>query len=109
MKKEISAILDQVLSQGMKILESEKASQILSSPQAQKAMELGLNALNMAQSMSDGFKAGLADKLGLATRREVEELRETLAKLESEKAVAEAAAKEAAEAEAADEKEDAAE
>ncbi|MBQ9394253.1 MAG: hypothetical protein IJU23_01900 [Proteobacteria bacterium] len=108
MKKEISAILDKVLSQGMKILESEKASQILSSPQAQKAMEVGLSALNKAQAMSDCFKAGLADKLGLATRREVEELRETLAKLESEKAMAEAAAKDAADAEAA-EKEDAAE
>lgn len=99
MKKEISAILDKVLSQGMKILESEKASQILSSPQAQKAMELGMNALNMAQAMSDGFKAGLADKLGLATRREVEELRETLAKLESEKAMAECEAKKNADAE----------
>lgn len=88
MKKEISAIVDKALSKGMEIMESEKAQQILSSPQAQKAMDLGLSALTMVQNASDAVKAGIANKLGLATRKEVEELRETVAKLEAEKAAA---------------------
>lgn len=86
MKKEISAILDKVLTKGMEIMESEKAQKLLSSPQAQKAMDLGLNALTMAQNASDAVKANIASKLGLATQKEVDELRETIAKLEAEKA-----------------------
>ncbi len=87
MKKEISAILDKVLTKGMEIMESEKAQKLLSSPQAQKAMDLGLNALTMAQNASGAVKANIASKLGLATQKEVDELRETIAKLEAEKAV----------------------
>lgn len=86
MKKEVSAILDKVLTKGMAILESEKAQQLLASPQAQKALDMGMAALNKAQSASDAVKAGIASKLGLATQKEVDELRETIAKLEAEKA-----------------------
>ena len=86
MKKEISAILDKLLTKGMEIMESEKAQQLLSSPQAQKALDLGMNALTMAQSATDAVKAGIANKLGLATQKEVDELRETIARLEADKA-----------------------
>ena len=46
MKKEISAILDKVLTKGMAIMESERAQQVLASPQAQKALEIGMSALS---------------------------------------------------------------
>lgn len=102
MKKEISAILDKVLTKGMAIMESERAQQVLASPQAQKALEIGMNALGKAQEASDAIKAGIASKLGLATQKEVDELRETVEKLESEKAELEAAKAEAAENKTAD-------
>lgn len=90
MKKEISAILDKVLTKGMAIMESERAQQVLSSPQAQKALEIGMSALGKAQDCSEAFKAGIAAKLGLATQKEVDELRETVERLEAEKAELEA-------------------
>ncbi len=99
MKKEISAILDKVLTKGMALMESEKAQQILSSPQAQKALDLGMSALTLAQNASDAVKAGIANKLGLATQKEVDELRETVAKLEADKAAADNKADDAAKAE----------
>lgn len=99
MKKEISAILDKVLTKGMSLMESERAQQILSSPQAQKALDLGMSALTLAQNASDAVKAGIANKLGLATQKEVDELRETVAKLEADKAAADNKADDAAKAE----------
>ena len=86
MKKQISALVDKVLTKGMAILETEKAQEILSSPQAQKAMDLGLAALNKMQECSDAFKAGVASKLGLATQKEVDALRDEITRLQSEHA-----------------------
>ena len=83
MNQQISALVDKILTKGMAIMESEKAQQIMSSPQAQKAMDLGLAALNKVQAVQDAAKAGIAARLGLATQKEVDELRETIAKLEA--------------------------
>ena len=88
MKKQISAILDKVLSKGMELMESERAQQILSSPQAQKALDLGMAALAKASEAAEGFKACLACRLGLATQKEVDELRDTIARLEADRAAA---------------------
>ena len=88
MKKQISAIVDKLLTKGMALMETEKAQQILSSPQAQKAMDLGLSALNKLQEASDSFKAGVASKLGLATQKEVEDLRNEITRLEAEHSAA---------------------
>ena len=95
MKNQVSAIVDKLLTKGMAIMESEKAQQLLSTPQAQKALDLGMSALTMAQNTSEAFKAGVANKLGLATQKELDELRDTIAKLEAEKAEAQAAAEKA--------------
>jgi hypothetical protein len=76
-------------------MESEKAQQLLSTPQAQKALDLGMSALTMVQNTSDAFKAGVANKLGLATQKDIDELRDTIARLEAEKAEAQAAAEKA--------------
>ena len=88
MKKQISAIVDKLLTKGMALMETEKAQQILSSPQAQKAMDLGLAALNKMQSANECIKAGIASKLGLATQKEVDELRNEITRLEAERAAA---------------------
>ena len=85
-KKGIAAIVDKVLSKGMALMESERAQQLLSTPQAQKALDLGMAALTKAQEASEAFKAGVASKLGLATQKEVEELRSEIARLEAAKA-----------------------
>jgi polyhydroxyalkanoate synthesis regulator phasin len=95
MKKQVSAIVDKLLTKGMAIMESEKAQQLLSTPQAQKALDLGMSALTMVQNTSDAFKAGVANKLGLATQKDIDELRDTIARLEAEKADAQAAAEKA--------------
>ena len=95
MKNQVSAIVDKLLTKGMAIMESEKAQQLLSTPQAQKALDLGMSALTMAQNTSEAFKAGIANKLGLATQKDIDELRDTIAKLEAEKAEAQAAAEKA--------------
>ena len=89
MKKQISALVDKILTKGMALLETEKAQEILASPQAQKAMDFGLAALNKMQEASDAFKSGVASKLGLATQKEVEELRDEIARLQSERAAEE--------------------
>ena len=86
MKKQISALVDKVLTKGMALMETDKAKQILSSPQAQKAMDLGLAALNKMQDASESFKSGVASKLGLATQKEVDELRNEITRLEAERA-----------------------
>ena len=95
MKKQISAIVDKLLTKGMAIMESEKAQQLLSTPQAQKALDLGMSALTMVQNTSEAFKAGVANKLGLATQKDIDELRDTIARLEAEKAEAQPAAEKA--------------
>ena len=46
--------------------------------QAQKALDLGLSALTKVQEISDSAKAGIARKMGLATQKEVDALREEL-------------------------------
>ena len=86
MKQQISALMDKVLTKGMSMMESERAQAILSSPQAQKAMDLGMAALGKMQEASDCFKAGVATKLGLATQKEVDDLREEIARLSAERA-----------------------
>ena len=50
----------------------------LSREQAQKALDLGLSALTKVQEISDSAKAGIARKMGLATQKEVDALREEL-------------------------------
>ena len=87
-KKGVASIVDKVLTKGMALMETERAQQLLSSPQAQKAMDLGMAALTKAQAASEAFKAGVASKLGLATQKEVDELRSEIARLEAEKAEA---------------------
>ena len=89
-KKSMAAIVDKILTKGMSLMESERAQQLLSTPQAQKALDLGMAALTKAQEVYEAFKAGVASKLGLATQKEVEELRSEIARLEAEKAKLEA-------------------
>lgn len=83
MKKQLTSLVETLLTKGMTIMESEQAQKILASPQAQKAMELGLAVLSKASEASESLKAGIADKLGLATRKEVEDLRAQLEQLEA--------------------------
>lgn len=85
MNQQISAIVDKILTKGMAVMESERAQQIMASPQAQKAMDMGMAALTRLQAVQEAAKAGIAAKLGLATQKELDELRETIAKLEAEK------------------------
>ncbi|MBQ1266950.1 MAG: hypothetical protein IIY06_09380 [Proteobacteria bacterium] len=82
MNKQIAAIMDKVISKGMAIMESEKAQKLLESPQAQKAMELGLNALTRIQELREAAKAQFAASLGLATQKDLDSLRESLEKVE---------------------------
>ena len=86
MKKQISAIVDKLLTKGMALMESERAQQILSSPQAQKAMDFGIAALGKAQEASEAFKSIVAARLGLATQKEMDELRDEITRLEAENA-----------------------
>lgn len=85
MKEQISALVDKVLTKGMSLMETERAQAILSSPQAQKAMDFGMAALAKMQDASEAFKAGVASKFGLATQKEVDELREEIARLQAER------------------------
>ena len=89
-KKSVAAIVDKILTKGMTLMESERAQQLLSTPQAQKAMDLGMAALTKAQEASEALKNVVASKLGLATQKAVEELRSEIARLEAEKAALEA-------------------
>lgn len=83
MKAQISAWMDKVLTAGMSVMESERAQKIMASPQAQKAMDLGIAALTKLQEASEGAKACLAEKLGLATQKEVDALRDQISQLEA--------------------------
>lgn len=83
MKKQISNLVDKVLTKGMALMESERVQNMMASPQAQKAMDLGMAALTKIQSVQENAKSCIAQKLDLATRKEVEELREQLEELES--------------------------
>ena len=85
MNQQISVFVDKVLTKGMAIMESEKAQQIMSTPQAQKALDFGMVALNKIQALNESCKAVIASKLGLATQKEVDELREIIERLESAK------------------------
>ena len=89
MKKQISALVDKVLTKGMALLETEKAQEILASPQAQKAMDFGLATLNKMQETSEAFKAALAAKLGLVTQKEFDALQEEIERLKAERAAEE--------------------
>ena len=83
MKKQLTSLVETLLTKGMAIMESEQAQKILTSPQAQKVMDVGIAALTKINDASECMKAGIADKLGLATRKEVEDLRAQLEQLEA--------------------------
>ena len=91
MNKQIAAIMDKVISKGMAIMESEKTQKLLETPQAQKAMEIGLNALTRLQELREMAKAQFAASLGLATQKDLDSLRESLEKVEEKVADAPAA------------------
>ncbi|MGN1071817.1 MAG: hypothetical protein ACI4VB_03720 [Bradymonadia bacterium] len=78
MKEKIAGLMDKVLTKGMSLMESERMQKIMASEQAQKALDLGLSALTKVQEISDSAKAGIARKMGLATQKEVDALREEL-------------------------------
>ena len=78
MKEKIAGLMDKVLTKGMSLMESERMQKIMASEQAQKALDLGLSALSKVQEISDSAKAGIARKMGLATQKEVDALREEL-------------------------------
>lgn len=82
MNKQVAAIMDKVISKGMALMENEKVQGILESPQAQKAMELGINALTRIQELRDAAKTQFAASLGLATQKDLDALRESLEKVE---------------------------
>ena len=78
MKEKIAGLMDKVLTKGMSLMESERMQKIMASEQAQKALDLGLSALTKVQEISDSAKGGIARKMGLATQKEVDALREEL-------------------------------
>ena len=78
MTEKIAGLMDKVLTKGMSLMESERMQKIMASEQAQKALDLGLSALTKVQEISDSAKAGIARKMGLATQKEVDALREEL-------------------------------
>ena len=90
MQKHISGLVDKVLSKGMELMESERVQKLMASPQAQKAMDLGISAMTKAQEAKAAAKAGIANRLGLATRKEMEELRAQLEELEAKTEAAKA-------------------
>ncbi|MFA5625120.1 MAG: hypothetical protein WC966_08720 [Bradymonadales bacterium] len=83
MNKTLATIMDKVMTQGMKILESEQAQKILSSDQAQTALELGLKTLGVVQEKSESLKAMIAESLGVVTKVELESLRDEIKKLQA--------------------------
>lgn len=80
MNKSLTNLLDKALTKGMKLLESERAQKLLSSPQAQSAMDFGLKALGNLQETSESIKSFIVQKLGVATKDEVQTLRDELAR-----------------------------
>lgn len=86
MKKQISILIDKLMTKGMAIMENERVQQVMATPQAQKVLDLGVTALTKANEMNECFKSGLANQLGLATRKEVQDLRNEIARLEAQNA-----------------------
>lgn len=97
MKKQISLLVDKLMTQGMALMENERVQQVMATPQVQKALELGVNALTKANEINENVKNGIANQLGLATRKEVQELRNEIARLEAMAAAEEVKAEEAKE------------
>ncbi len=97
MKKQLSLIVDKLMTQGMAPMENERVQQVMATPQVQKALELGVNALTKANEINENVKLGIANQLGLATRKEVQELRNEIARLEAMAAAEEVKAEEAKE------------
>jgi len=83
MNKHISVLMDKVLTKGMALMESEKVQKILSSPQAQRAMDFGIAALTSLQNAKETAKTDIASGLGLATQKDLDALRESLEKVEN--------------------------
>jgi hypothetical protein len=84
MKKQISLLVDKLMTKGMAIMENERVQQVMATPQAQKVLDLGVTAFTKANEMNECFKAGIANQLGLATRKEVQDLRNEIARLEAQ-------------------------
>jgi hypothetical protein len=84
MKKQISLLVDKLMTKGMAIMENERVQQVMATPQAQKVLDLGVTAFTKANEINECFKAGLANQLGLATRKEVQDLRNEIARLEAQ-------------------------
>ena len=99
MKKQLSLIVDKLMTQGMALMENERVQQVMATPQVQKALELGVNALTKANEINENVKLGIANQLGLATRKEVQELRNEIARLEAMAAAEEVKAEEESDAE----------
>lgn len=78
MKKQVSAIADKCLTKAMALMESERVQELLASPKAQHAMEIGVNALESLAKAKDAAKASIASGLGLATQRDLDALRESI-------------------------------
>ena len=83
MKKQLTSLVETLLTKGMAIMESEQAQKILTSPQAPSDMDVGPAAITKINGATASKRAGIADKLGLATRKEVEDLRAQLEQLEA--------------------------
>lgn len=92
MKKHIAAVMDKILTKGMSIMESEKAQKIMASPQVQKAMDLGIAALTKVNESKEAAKSAIAANLGLATQKDIDELRASLSKVEEKVSAADDAA-----------------
>ena len=99
MKKQLSLIVDKLMTPGMALMENERVQQVMATPQVQKALELGVNALTKANEINENVKLGIANQLGLATRKEVQELRNEIARLEAMAAAEEVKAEEESDAE----------
>lgn len=90
MKKQISILVDKLMTKGMAVMENERVQQVMATPQAQKLLDLGISALTKANEVNACVKAGIANQLGLATRKEVDELRNEIARLEAQNAACKA-------------------
>lgn len=82
MKKQVSALADKCLTKAMALMESERVQELLASPKAQRAMEIGVNALESLAKAKEAAKASIASGLGLATQRDLDALKENIGKVE---------------------------
>lgn len=85
MKKQIMSIVDKILEKGQAVIASEKAQELLASPKVQKALEVGVSALSQLADVKEAAKAAIVANLGLATQKDLEELRNDLKKVEEAK------------------------